>query len=317
MTILSRASAPAVLRAALVPLTFSLALSAAPVFAQSGDEPAAQAPAEAPAVPGSAAAPVAEPADPDAVLATVGGEPITEGDLVFAAEDLESELQQVPPEGQRAFLLTVLIDMKIMANAAREEGLDQTEIFERRLAYLEERSLRRAFFAETIEPSVTDAEIQTAYDELASAFAGQPEIRARHILVETEEEANNIVAEIEDGLAFEDAATEYSIDGSAAQGGDLGYFRTGMMVPEFEEAAFALEAGETSDPVQSQFGWHIIKLEDRRVSEAPPLEEVRAQVAQQVLYENFAEIVNGLKDETEIEIEDPDLAAEVEAQGAL
>lgn len=317
MTFNFRAPALAGLRASVAPLALTLALASVPAFAQTGEE-ATPEQAPAPAVTDQAPAPaVAEPADPDAVLATVGGEPITEADLLFAAEDLTTELQQIPAAERRAFLLTVLIDMKVMANAAREAELDQTDIFARRLAYLEERSLRRAFFAETIEASVTDEDVEAAYDELVAEFEAQPEVNARHILVETEQEANDIVAEIEGGLAFEEAATEYSLDGSAAQGGDLGYFRTGMMVPEFEEAAFALEEGEMSAPVQSQFGWHIIKLEDRRVSEAPPLEEVRPQVAQQVLYENFAEIVNDLKAVTEIEISDPELATSVEAQGGL
>lgn len=254
---------------------------------------------------------------PDTVVATVGGEPITEADLMFAAEDLAAELQSIPPTEHRAFLLTVMIDMKVMANAAREAELDQSDIFARRLDYLEERSLRRAFFAEVVEAGVTDEAIQAAYDEMVAGFEAQPEVRARHILVPTLEEAQSIRAEIEGGKSFEDAAAEYGTDGTRATGGDLGYFSSGMMVAPFEEAAFALETGELSQPVESQFGWHLIKLEDRRVTSAPTLDQVRQQVAQQVLYDNFSRIVGDLKAAAEIDIPDADLAEAVEAQGGL
>lgn len=284
----------AALRGFAAPLVLVSALGVSPVFAQAETQVA-----------------------PDAVIATVGGQDITEADLVFAAEDLAGELQSIPPAERRAFLLTVLIDMKVMANAAREAGLDQTDIFARRLDYLEERSLRRAYFADVIEAGVTDEAIQAAYDELIADFEAQPEVRARHILVPTIEEAQSIRAEIEGGRSFEDAAAEYGTDGTRATGGDLGYFSTGMMVAPFEEAAFALEVGELSEPVESQFGWHLIQLEDRRLTTPPALEDVRPQVAQQVLYEIFARIVGELKEGAEVNIADPELAAAVEAQGGL
>ncbi|MCD7061256.1 peptidylprolyl isomerase [Pelagibacterium xiamenense] len=264
-----------------------------------------------------AEAPAAAEVSPDTVLATVGGEDITEADLNFAAEDLAQDLQQIPPAQRRAFLLTVMIDMKVMANAAREQGLDQSEVFARRLAYLEDRALRRAFFADVIEGAVSPEAVQTAYDEAAAQFEPQTEVRARHILVESEEEANSIAEEIAGGMAFEQAAMAYSTDGSSANGGDLGYFSEGMMVQPFEEAAFALEVGQVSEPVQSQFGWHLIKLEDRRETAMPPLEQVQGQLAQQVLYQVFEDTVGELKANTEIEITDEDLAAAIEAQGGL
>ncbi len=306
------AGAAGLVRATLATSVLALGLAAAPVLAQT--------PAETPAP--SDQLPAGEPAQteevsPDTVLATIGDETITEGDLTFAAEDLAAELQSIPAAQQRAFLLTVLIDMKVMANAARDEGLADSETFERRLAYLEDRALRRAFFAEMIETAVTDEAVEEAYQQIVEQYPPEPEVRARHILVETEQEANDIRAEIEGGLAFEEAAAQYGTDGTSATGGDLGYFSAGMMVEPFEEAAFALEVGELSQPIQTQFGWHLIKLEDRRLSEAPPLEEVRDQVAQQVLYERFENLVAELKANTEIAIEDEDLAAAVEAQGGI
>lgn len=294
------------LRAVLIPAALAIPLAAAPVLAQA---PAEQAPAAAPEAPA--------PVDPATVLATVGSVEITEADLMLAAEELQAELQSVPANQRRAFLLTVMIDMKLMAGAARADGLAESEDFTRRLAYLEDQALRREFFNQIVETAVTDEAIQATYDELVADFTPEPEVRARHILVETEEQANDIRAEIEGGRDFADAAAEYGTDGTASNGGDLGFFSTGMMVPEFEEAAFALEEGELSQPVQSQFGWHLIQLEERRVSEAPPLEQVRQQVAQQVLYESYEAAIDEIKEGTEVTIDDPELAAAVEAQGGI
>jgi len=292
-------------RAALMPAVLAVALAAAPVWAQTPEAPA-------PAAEEQAAA-----ADPATVLATVGAEEITEADLVLAAEELQAELQSVPADQRRAFLLTVMIDMKLMAGAARADGLAETEDFARRQAYLEDQALRREFFNQIVETEVTDGAIEATYEELVADFSPEPEVRARHILVETEDEANSIRAEIEGGRDFADAAAEYGTDGTASNGGDLGFFSTGMMVPEFEEAAFALEEGELSQPVQSQFGWHLIKLEERRVTQAPPLEQVRQQVAQQVLYQSYEAAIEAIKADVEVTIDDPDLAAAVEAQGGI
>ena len=292
-------------RAALMPAVLAIALAAAPVWAQTPEAPA-------PAAEEQAAA-----ADPATVLATVGAEEITEADLVLAAEELQAELQSVPADQRRAFLLTVMIDMKLMAGAARADGLAETEDFARRQAYLEDQALRREFFNQIVETEVTDEAIEATYEDLVADFSPEPEVRARHILVETEDEANSIRAEIEGGRDFADAAAEYGTDGTASNGGDLGFFSTGMMVPEFEEAAFALEEGELSQPVQSQFGWHLIKLEERRVTQAPPLEQVRQQVAQQVLYQSYEAAIEAIKADVEVTIDDPDLAAAVEAQGGI
>ena len=302
------------LRAALLPAALAVSLAAAPVLAQT---PAEQAPAAEQPAPETAAPEAPAPVDPATVLARVGEVEITEADLMLAAEELQAELQSVPADQRRAFLLTVMIDMKLMAGAARADGLAESEDFTRRLAYLEDQALRREFFNQIVETAVTDEAIQATYEELVADFTPEPEVRARHILVETEEQANSIRAEIEGGREFADAAGEYGTDGTASNGGDLGFFSTGMMVPEFEEAAFALEEGELSQPVQSQFGWHLIQLEERRVSEAPPLEQVRQQVAQQVLYESYEAAIDEIKDGTEVTIDDPELAAAVEAQGGI
>lgn len=264
-----------------------------------------------------AAAPAAQPApvSPDAVVATVGGEPITEAELSFAAEDLTQELSQMPPEQRKPFLLRVLIDMKVMAKAGKDAGMADTPLFQQRLSYLEERALRRAFFAETIADTVTEAAVRAEYDKFVADFTPSEEIRASHILVADEAEAKAIKAELDGGADFATLAKEKSIDPGAANGGDLGFFGKGMMVAPFEEAAFALtDVGQISAPVQSQFGWHIIRLEEKRQSAPPAFEQVAGQLQQQLLMTTFDDTVAKLMDGVTIDIPDAALKAAVDAQ---
>lgn len=261
-----------------------------------------------------AAAPAAE-ITPLTVVATVGGEPITEADISFAAEDLAQELQQMPAEQRKAFLVTVLIDMKVMARAAREQKMDETDLFKQRLQYLEDRALRRAYFGEKIATGVTPEALQAAYDTFKASFQGQEEVHARHILVATEDEAKAIKAELDGGKDFAQLATEKSTDPSAKQnGGDLGFFAKGMMVKPFEDAAFTMEVGAISNPVQSDFGWHVIKLEEKRTSQPPSMEQIAPQLQQQVMFKNFEDQVAALKAGVAIEIPDAALAEGVKQQ---
>ena len=281
-------------------LLIGTALCAAPAWAQDAAAPAAE---TAPAV------------TPETVVATVGGEAITEADISFAAEDLAQELQQMPPEQRKAFLVTVLIDMKVMAKAAREAQMDQTDLFKQRLKYLEDRSLRRAYFAEKIAAGVTPEALQAAYDKFVASFQGQEEVHARHILVATEDEAKAVRAELEGGRDFAELAKEKSTDPSAQQnGGDLGFFGKGMMVKPFEDAAFSLEAGKISEPIKSDFGWHIIKLEEKRMSQPPTLQQIAPQLQQQVMFQNFEASVAQLKQGVTIDIPDAALAEGVKQQ---
>jgi len=269
----------------------------------------------APAAETPAAEAPAEPVSPDTVVATVGGEPITEADLSFAAEDLTQELGQMPPDQRKPFLLRVLIDMKVMAKAGEDAGMADTPLFQQRLAYLEDRALRRAYFADAIANAVTEEAVRAEYDTFVADFTPSDEVRASHILVPTEEEANAVKAELDAGGDFAAIAKEKSIDPGAANGGDLGFFGKGMMVAPFEEAAFALtDIGQVSAPVESQFGWHVIRLEEKRQSEAPAFEQVAGQLQQQLLMQTFDETVARLMSEVTIEIPDAALKAAVDAQ---
>lgn len=289
-------------RAASVLALMLAAAALAPALAQDA-APAAPA-AEAPAA-----------VSPDTVVATVGGEPITEADLSFAAEDLTQELSQMPPEQRKPFLLRVLIDMKVMAKAGQDAGMADTPLFQQRLNYLKERALRRAFFAQTIANAVTEAAVRAEYDKFVADFVPSDEIRASHILVADEAEAKAIKAQLDGGADFAALAKEKSIDPGAANGGDLGFFGKGMMVAPFENAAFALtEIGQVSEPVQSQFGWHIIRLEEKRQSTPPAFEQVAGQLQQQLLMATFDDTVARLMDGVEIDIPDAALKAAVDAQ---
>ncbi|WEK04633.1 MAG: peptidylprolyl isomerase [Candidatus Devosia phytovorans] len=291
-------------RTSMLALILAGTALAVPTMAQDA-APAAEAPAaEAPAA-----------VSPDTVVATVGGEPITEADLSFAAEDLTQELSQMPPEQRKPFLLRVLIDMKVMAQAGREAGMAETPLFQQRLAYLEDRALRRAYFADAIAASVTEEAVRAEYDKFVAEFQPAEEIRASHILVPTEEEANTVKTELDGGADFATIAKEKSIDPGAANGGDLGFFGKGMMVAPFEAAAFALtDVGQVSAPVQSQFGWHVIKLEEKRQSTAPAFEQVAGQLQQQLLMDTFDTTVEELMAGVTVDIPDAALKTAVDAQ---
>jgi peptidyl-prolyl cis-trans isomerase C len=270
-------------------LMLGTAFIAAPAaFAQGGDAPGAAAPA-AP----EASAPAAP--DPAAVVATVGGADITEADIAFALEDMAGDLPPATPADQRALVVSMLIDMELI---------------------LQQRALYRAFFEANITSKVTPEAVEGAYQDFVGRIQPQTEVRARHILVPTKEEADAARAEIVAGKSFEEVAKEKSIDGSAGTGGDLGYFRRGMMVPPFEEAAFALAVGELSEPVQSQFGFHLIKLEDSRPAAPPPIGQVASQLRQLLVFEAYNDAVAPRRSAATITYADPVLGEAVERLSA-
>ncbi|MBO6891996.1 MAG: peptidylprolyl isomerase [Roseibium sp.] len=248
--------------------------------------------------------------EPDDVVAKVGDVEITEADIAFAARDLGQELQRVPPAQWRQVLLDVVVDMELMAQAARKDGLDQDPEFKKQLAHLEMRALRNAYLAQKVQGGITDEDLQKAYDEQFADFEGVEEINARHILVKEKAEAEAIVKELEGGADFAELAREKSTGPSGPNGGDLGFFGKGQMVKPFEDAVFALEKGEfTKEPVETQFGWHVIKLEDTRKQEKPPLEAVGDQLRQGLIRDRYEEIMAGLKNDIGVEILDQSLVA--------
>ena len=253
-------------------------------------------------------------AEPDDVVAKVGDTEITEADLAFAAQDLGKELQRFPPAQWRKLLLDVMVDMELMAHAAREDGLDKDPDFQRQLDFLKLRALRNAYLAQKIDGAVTDEEVQAAYDKEFADFEGPEEINARHILVKEKAEAEAIIAELDGGADFAELAREKSTGPSGPNGGSLGYFVKGQMVPSFEAAAFALEPGTyTKEPVESKFGWHVIKLEDKRQQEKPAFDQVANGLRQQLMRERYDARMAELKDQVAVEIVEESLA---KAEGA-
>ncbi len=237
-----------------------------------------------------------------AVVATIGDSQITEADIAMAEEDFAGTLAQYPEAQQRTILIDVMINMKLLADAADNLEMSKTPEFTRRLEYVRLRALRDLYFQEEIEPYVSAEKIAEAYNTQVMGAPRASEVSARHILVETEDEAKAIVEALNDGADFEELAKEKSTGPSSVNGGDLGYFGETDMVPEFGAAAFALEVGEISPPVKTQFGWHVIKLEDRREVAPPELSAVSDQIKDVLIRERFAEVILELKAATTVEI---------------
>lgn len=252
-------------------------------------------------------------ASEDKVVATVDGKTITESDMTFADQEVGLELGAVAPELKRRYLLEYLIETQIMASAAEKEKLDSGPEFEKRLAYVRQRALREAYFNKAVRSAVDESAARAFYDEQVKLLKPEEEIQARHILVKTEEEAKAIAEQIASGADFAALAAEKSTDaGSKADGGMLGYFGKGQMVPQFEEAAFALEKGQVSKPVQSQFGWHVIKLEDRRQKPPPAFDQVKGQLMTSLIKQQAQSKLGELRGAAKIEYVDPGIKKIVE-----
>nr|WP_319384346.1 peptidylprolyl isomerase [uncultured Roseibium sp.] len=251
---------------------------------------------------GSASLSAAEPGD---VVARVGDADITEADIAFAAQDLGQQLQQFPPDQWRALLLDVVVDMELIAQAARKDGLDQDPDFKKQLEFLELQALRNAYISQKIDGAITDEVLNSAYEEEFKDYEGPEEVNARHILVNEKAEAEDLIKQLDGGADFVELAKEKSTGPSGPNGGDLGYFGKGQMVKPFEDAVFELEPGAyTKEPVQTQFGWHVIKLEDKRRQEKPAFEAVAGELRQRLIREQYEARMAELKAATEVEILD-------------
>jgi peptidyl-prolyl cis-trans isomerase C len=290
----------------------ALALTAMGALAPTGAAYAQDVPAEPPV---AAEAPAADPA---AVVATVNGRDLTEAEVTEALAEFAERLAMVPEPARRELVISALVDMYVLADAATADGLDQTPEFEQQMEMARTQALRTIYIEQNVNAGVSDEDLRARYDEETADFEGAEEVRARHILVETEEQAQTIIDELDAGGDFAALALENSIDtGSKVQGGDLGYFQRGQMVPAFEEAAFGLEVGSyTETPVQSDFGYHVILLEDRRTQEPPAFETVEPQLRELVLRERFTETMEALRADADINIVGAPAAEEVPAEAA-
>jgi peptidyl-prolyl cis-trans isomerase C len=218
-------------------------------------------------------------ASSDTVLATVNGSDITVGHLIAMRQMLPAEYQQLPDEVLFDGMLEQLIQQQVLADEAEGNVTREMQLGLEN----ERRAFLAAMFMDDIAMADLDeAELQAAYDEAYGSVEPTTEYNAAHILLEGEEDAENMLAELEEGADFAELAAEHSIGPSGPNGGALGWFTAGMMVPEFEAAVFDLEPGEVSAPVQTQFGWHIVLLNETREQAAPTLEEVRPELEETV-----------------------------------
>jgi peptidyl-prolyl cis-trans isomerase C len=295
-------------RAAIARLALPFGLAAALTASAGAQETK---PAEQPA---AETATPAQP-DPEKVVATIGGKPVTEADLALALESVDQQYSQLPPEQRRAAAFMAVLEIKLLADRAIADGLDKDPDFQRRMAFLQERALHSELIDKTIGAKITDEEVRARYDTQIADTPPVNEVKARHILVKTKEEADAIIKQLEGGADFQKLAGEHTTDPSGkTSGGDLGYFGPGQMVPEFEKAAFALEVGAyTKEPVQSQFGWHVIKLEEKRARQPPAFDQVKEQIRSLLLREKYFELVKSLRAAGTVEIADPELKKGVEA----
>jgi peptidyl-prolyl cis-trans isomerase C len=218
-------------------------------------------------------------AQPDKVVATVNGVPIKESDLVLAEQDVGSQLQSVPGPAKRDYLIRFMADLILGAQAAEEAKLQDSPDFAHRLQYFRNKILLDDLMLHEGTKADTPEARKKLYDDTVSKLPPETELHARHILVDDEATAKQITERAKKGEDFVALSKEFSKDpGSAADGGDLGWFTKDKMVKEFSEAAFKLEPGQISDPVKSQFGWHVIKLEGKRTKPVPSFDDVKDQI---------------------------------------
>ncbi|RDJ21797.1 peptidylprolyl isomerase [Bosea caraganae] len=241
-------------------------------------------------------------AQQDKVVAKVDGMNITERDLTSATEDLQERLAQLPEERKRDELVNFLVDLKLGAKAAAAAKIAETPEFASRLAYMRDKLLLDEYISRESKKAVTPEAARKLFDDTVKTMAPEEEVHARHILVEDEAKAKEVAERLKKGEDFAKVAAELSKDpGSGKEGGDLGWFTKERMVPEFAEAAFKLEKGQVSDPVKSQFGWHVIKLEDKRSKPLPKFEEVKPQIDQYLERKAQQDIVVALREKAKIE----------------
>ncbi len=247
------------------------------------------------------------------VIARINGVEVTDRELALAEVDLLEQFAKVPAEQRRAMILNALLDIKLLALAAEEAGLADDANFKAQLAFNRARALHNNYFQSNALNAITEEDMKKRYDIEVKTIPVKPEVRARHILVETEEEAKAIIVELDGGADFVELAQTKSTGPSGPQGGDLGYFGRGQMVPEFEAAAFELEKGTyTKEPVKSQFGYHIIYKEDQRDSEPPTFEQVQGQIRQALAREKYFLLTQSARAKFEVEILDEDLKVKLD-----
>ena len=236
-------------------------------------------------------------------MGTVNGKDIWLDDVLRAAERLPEEFQQTPLENYYAQLVADIIDSQLAAAAARNDDFDQKPEIANAMKMAANRVLAESWLAEKVRADVTETAIQNAYDKFVADTASREQVTASHILLETEADAKAVIAALQDGGDFAALAKEKSTGPSGPNGGALGTFGRGRMVPAFETAAFDLAVGSYSDtPVQTQFGWHVIKVDGKDIAPAPDLESMRAQLANNLSTQALGRLLEELRASEDIQL---------------
>jgi peptidyl-prolyl cis-trans isomerase C len=241
-------------------------------------------------------------AQDDPVVAKVNGTDIRQSDLTAAEEDIGQNLPPMAADAKRDYLITYVTDMLIIAKAAEAKKIGDSADFKRKLDIARNKLLMEGLLTAEAKTAVNDEAMKKVYAEATKQMGEEKEVHARHILVEKEDEAKAVLADLKKGGDFVAIAKEKSKDpGSKESGGDLGYFTKDQMVPEFAEVAFKLDKGQLSDPVKTQFGWHVLKVEDKRNRPIPEFDKVKDQIETYVVRKAQADLVTKLRGEAKIE----------------
>ena len=271
--------------AALLAPAFVPALMTDTARAQTAHRPAAAAPD---AGPGKTAA-------PNPIVATVNGDPVHLDDVRAAAQSLPDEMRQMPPNVLFPMIVNQVIDQKALLIAARHQGLQKEPQVQKTMQSAADTALQNIYLTREVSPMVTDQAVRDVYDKTMAGKAGDKEVHARHILLGSEKQAEDVIKQLKGGADFAKLASTLSTDkASAAQnGGDLGWFKQGDMLPEFSAAAFAMKKGEISDkPVQTRYGWHVIQVLDTRTAPPPSFDSVKDQIRQKLIQQDVRKIVD-------------------------
>jgi peptidyl-prolyl cis-trans isomerase C len=278
---------------------------APPAQAPAPPAPAAQPPAPAAQAPAPAAKPpqLTAPAAKDPVVATVNGQPIYLSELEIAQQALPQQYRTMPLASVFPALLDRIADSKLVVADAKKNKIDADAAFKRRLAFVEDQVIQDYWLQREIAKRITSEKMQQRYQEKLKSMPAEEEVHARHILVATEQEAKDLLAELKKGTAFDKLAKDKSTDkASGAEGGDLGWFKRTDMVKEFSDAAFNLKKGELSDaPIKTQFGYHVIKVEDRRQAPPPAFEELAEPLREELARETVTGFIDQLRGNAKIE----------------
>jgi peptidyl-prolyl cis-trans isomerase C len=244
------------------------------------------------------------------VLARVNGVEITDEDVKIALDDIGASLpQQIEGPARQAYILDYLIDAKLVAQKAEADKMGEGSEFAKKVAYYRDKVLMEDLLGKVAKDAASDTAIQKTYDDVAKQQKPEEEVRARHILVETEPDAQAALKRVKAGEDFAKVANEMSKD-PGSKGGELGWFTKERMVPEFADAAFKMQPGQISDPVKSQFGWHVIQVEERRQKQFPPLDQVRDQVTRYVVQKSQSELILKLREAAKVERTEPEAPAD-------